>query len=62
MYVKRSKTSIVVIVFYVDDLIIEGNCNKTIVQVKSNLGETIDMIDLGPLYCFLGIKVKQNKR
>lgn len=44
---------------YVDDLIIDGNYNKTVVQVKSNLGATFNMTDLGPLHYFLSIEIRQ---
>jgi len=47
------------IVLYVDDLLITGNDVSMISDLKKELQMNFEMIDLGLLYYFLGIKVWQ---
>ena len=58
LYVRRTG-GIVVIVVYVDDVIITGDCEEDIDQVKGLLKAEFDMKDLGKLMYFLGIEVIQ---
>ena len=44
---------------YVDDVIITGDCEEDIDQVKGLLKAKFDMKDLGKLIYFLGIEVIQ---
>ena len=57
MYVKKTDTSLVIIVIYIDDLIIIGDDKVQIANVKKVLGTKFDMKDLGELMYFLGIEV-----
>lgn len=57
LYVKKTQDGIVMIVIYVDDLIITGDCGKGIDEVKASLCKEFDMKDLGDLRFFLGIEV-----
>ena len=54
---KEQVLKIVVVVVYVDDVIITGDCEKDIDQVKGLLKAEFDMKDLGELMYFLGIEV-----
>jgi hypothetical protein len=56
---RRDSTELYVLV-YVDDLIISGNDNKSIVSFKSYLSTCFHMKDLGTLKYFLGIEVARN--
>jgi len=56
-YVCKSDEGIVVITIYVDDLIIGGDNEKEVENVKSLLKYKFDMKDLGELKFFLGIEV-----
>ena len=57
MYVKKSDTSLVVVVIYVDDLNITDDYKAQIANVKKVLGAEFDMKDLGELMYFLGVEV-----
>jgi hypothetical protein len=57
LYVKRTDHGIVVIVIYVDDLIITGNSDADISDLKKLLKQKFEMKDLGKLHYFLGIEV-----
>ena len=59
LYVKKIDGGIVVIVVYVDDVIITGDCEEDIDQVKGLLKDEFNMKDLGKLMYFLGIEVIQ---
>jgi hypothetical protein len=49
----------VILVMYVDDLIIIGNYDDHIVQVKKELQTGFKMTDLGLLHYYLGVEVFQ---
>jgi hypothetical protein len=45
---------------YVDDFLIIGCSNSTIVVVKRILHDIFLMTDMGPLHFFLGLKINQD--
>ena len=51
---------LVILVMYVDDLIITGNNDDHIVQVKKELHAGFKMTDLGLLHYYLGVEVFQH--
>ena len=57
LYVKRTNRGIVLVVIYVDDLIITGDSDVDINEVKLLLKQKFEMKDLGELRYFLGIEV-----
>jgi hypothetical protein len=57
LYVKKTDHGIVVIVIYVDDLIITGDSDVDIFDLKKLLKQKFEMKDLGELRYFLGIDV-----
>jgi hypothetical protein len=57
LYVKKTNYKIVVIVIYVDDLIIIGDSDVNIYDLKNLLKQKFEMKDLGELHYFLGIEV-----
>ncbi len=57
LYVKKTNHGIVVIVIYVDDLIITGDSDADIANLKKLLKQKFEMKDLGELRYFLGIEV-----
>ncbi|GJX45428.1 ribonuclease H-like domain, reverse transcriptase, RNA-dependent DNA polymerase [Tanacetum coccineum] len=59
VYMKRSKTSTLIVGVYVDDLIITGTPRKEIDAFKSQMQEKFEMSDLGLLAYYLGIEVTQ---
>ncbi|KAD3337069.1 hypothetical protein E3N88_32589 [Mikania micrantha] len=59
VYIKRNKTSILLIGVYVDDLIVTGTPKKEIEHFKSQMEEKFEMSDLGLLAYYLGIEVTQ---
>jgi hypothetical protein len=62
LYVKKTDHGIVVIVIYVDDLIITGNSDTDIFDLKKLLKQKFEMKDLGELCYFLGIEVIQSPK
>jgi len=58
--VKKTDHGIVVIVIYVDDLIIIGDSDVDIFDLKKLLKQKFEMKDLGKLHYFLGIEVIQS--
>ena len=59
LYIKHSGNDILFLVVYVDDLIITGNSEHLISEIKQDLCRTFDMTDLGLLHYCLGIEVWQ---
>jgi len=55
--VKKTNHGIVVIVIYVDDLIIIGDSDADIFDLKKLLKQKFKMKDMGELHNFLGIEV-----
>jgi len=60
--VKKTNHGIVVIVIYVDDLIITGDNDADIFDLKKFLKQKFEMKDLGELRYFLGIEVIQSPK
>jgi len=58
--VKKTNHGIIVIVIYVDDLIIIGNSDADISNLKKLLKQKFEMKDLGELCYFFGIEVIQS--
>ena len=61
VYIKRVNGHLIILVFYVDDIILLGSDPKLINHVKSILKKKFDMTDLGYLHYFLGLQVLQSK-
>jgi hypothetical protein len=62
LYVKKTDHGIVIIVIYVDDLIITGDSDANIFDLKKLLKQKFEMKDLGELCYFLGIEVIQSPK
>jgi len=62
LYVKKTDHGIVVIIIYVDDLIIKGDSDVDIFDLKKLLKQKFEMKDLGKLRYFLGIEVIQSPK
>jgi hypothetical protein len=60
--VKKTDHGIVVIVIYVDDLIITGDSDGDIFDLKKLLKQKFEMKDLGKLRYFLNIEVIQSPK
>jgi hypothetical protein len=60
--VKKTNHGIVVIVIYVDDLIITGDSDEDIFDLRKLLNQKFEMKDLGELRYFLGIEVIQSSK
>jgi hypothetical protein len=57
--VKKTNHGIVIIVIYVDDLIITGDSDVNIFDLRKFLKQKFEMKDLGELHYFFGIEVIQ---
>ena len=57
LYIRRDSTSLIVIIIYVDDLVIEGEHLVEINSVKSLLFDKFEMTDMKEVHYFLGIEV-----
>jgi hypothetical protein len=62
LYVKKTDHGIIVIVIYVDDLIITGDSDVNIFDLKKLLKQKFKMKDLGELCYFLNIEVLQSPK
>lgn len=61
LYIKQSDDNILIVIFYVDDLIFIGSDDFLIVDFKGVMKSEFEITDLGLLRYFLGIEVKQNE-
>jgi hypothetical protein len=59
LYIRQQGPYLVILVMYVDDLIITGNNDDHIAQVKKELHAGFKMTDLGLFHYYLGIEVFQ---
>jgi hypothetical protein len=57
VYTKKLGSHIIILVFYVDDLILIGSDVFFLNHVKNNLKKKFEMIELGFLHYFLGLQV-----
>ncbi|XP_024190212.1 uncharacterized mitochondrial protein AtMg00810-like [Rosa chinensis] len=58
LFVKITGSSKVYLLLYVDDIIITGNSEALIAEVKTQLQTEFEMKDLGDLHYFLGLEIK----
>ena len=56
VFIRKSESSILIILLWVDDLIIAASDQYTLNTFKSNFAKTFKIKDLGPLKYFLGIQ------
>lgn len=61
LYVYRNGGKTVVIVLYVDDLLITGDDDDLVQQMKDALKSEFEMTDLGLLHYFWGLKSIKNQ-
>jgi Reverse transcriptase (RNA-dependent DNA polymerase) len=62
MFVKHTKNFTIIILVYVDDIIMIGNNNDDIKNVKLFLKNEFDIKDLGKLRYFLGIEIAHSNK
>lgn len=60
LFTLTTSTSITLILVYVDDLLISGNCLSSINSLKLLLSTTFHMKDLGDLHYFLGLEINRS--
>ncbi|KAL5816220.1 hypothetical protein ACOSQ3_024598 [Xanthoceras sorbifolium] len=62
MFVKHSSGgNITVLIVYVDDIILTGNCDEEIQKLKCFLAKEFEIKDLGSLRYFLGMEIARSK-
>nr|GEV50497.1 retrotransposon protein, putative, Ty1-copia subclass [Tanacetum cinerariifolium] len=61
VYLKASGSYIAILILYVDDILIMGNNIPMLQDVKSYLGRSFDMKDLGDAAYILGIKIYRDR-
>lgn len=59
LYIKKTKGEIVYIAVFVDDLMMVGSNEETLIQVKEQLEEHFQLSRLGPLKHFLSLHVRR---
>lgn len=62
MFIRRSKSGIVLLLVYVDDIGFSSNDLASINELKRTLRTQFDMKDLGDSKSFLGIEVMRSQR
>ena len=55
-YTKFNGDSVIIILFWVDDILIASSNNQMLVDMKNNLGNRFKMKDMGILSWFLGME------
>ena len=58
IYIRRSPSSLEIIVLYVDDLLILTGTSESMQLLKSELNNSFEMTDCGLVYYFLGIRIE----
>ena len=61
VFVRQQTSGVIILVFYVDDIIVTGSDNEGIVELKAHLNKDFQTKDLGHLRDFLGIEVARSK-
>nr|GFA81559.1 retrotransposon protein, putative, Ty1-copia subclass [Tanacetum cinerariifolium] len=61
VYQKVSRSNIIFLILYVDDIILMGNHIPSLQEVKTYLGKCFSMKDLGEATCILGIKIYKDR-
>ena len=62
MFIKKTETSFMALLIYVDGILIAGNNMNEINKVKSFLNASFEIKDLGNLKFFLGLEVARTKK
>ncbi|KAL0561798.1 hypothetical protein IC582_002241 [Cucumis melo] len=62
VFIRKNGDSITIILVYVDDIIISGNNNQKLKEVKEMLKRKFDIKDLGKLSYFLGIEIAHSTK
>ncbi|KAL0367739.1 UNVERIFIED_CONTAM: Retrovirus-related Pol polyprotein from transposon RE1 [Sesamum radiatum] len=57
LFIKAKERKIAIVLVYVDDLIIRGDCKEEVLQTRKNMSVRFQMKDLGHLKHFLGLEV-----
>lgn len=60
LFTLRHHSTVVAVLLYVDDMLITGNSESAIAQVKSHLSSRFHMKDLGQAKYFLGIEIARS--
>lgn len=60
LLIRRSSRGCTILLIHVDDMILSGNDQASISELKSHLKSTFKMKDLGPLTYFLGLEILWN--
>lgn len=59
VYTKKEGENTLIVGVYVDDLLVTGNCAKSVQMFKDDMNTKFDMSDLGLLTYYSGIEVNQ---
>ncbi len=61
LYTRHKSSTLLFIALYVDDLLIAGNSNHEIKEIKKKLSEHFEMKDLGAARKMLGIEIRRDR-
>ena len=57
VYVRRSKSELLILCLYIDDLLITGSCKKEVENFKGDLNKEFEMSDLGDISYFFDVEL-----
>ena len=60
VYIQKSNGHFIIMFLYVDDLLITGSTDTSILVINTTLHNAFEMSDLGLLKQFLGLEIEQN--
>lgn len=61
MFNHTSKTSILIIIIYVDDILVTGSNELELNKFTNKLNSIFDLKDLGNVHYFLGLEIKRDE-
>ena len=62
LFVYKTKTNIIILLLYVDDIVITGNSSEILDHLLKQLNSDFKMTDMGKLHYFLGIQVQTHAK
>lgn len=60
LYIRGTGKNQVILILYVDDVLLVSPSEKIVLEIKQALSREFEMTDVGPVKCFLGMKIERD--